>query len=365
MDDGHNHADTLSLTINVTDVDEPPSAPAAPSVSKGSSPRTTLDASWTAPDMTGKPAITDYDVQYKKSGDSTWTSRGFTGTGTSTTIMGLSRDTGYQVRVRASNDEGTSPWSTPGSESTDTGDTNLDPSFGDAKTTRSVPENSPAGTNVGAPVTASDDGNGTLTYSLSGTDASKFAIDSSTGQIAVKTGTNLDYEARTSYGVTVGVSDGLDSSGNADASVDDTIAVTVNVTDVDEPPGKPDAPTVTRNAGAPQTALDASWTAPDMTGKPAITDYDVQYKKSGDSTWTSPRLHGNGDVDHHHGPEPETPGTRCGCAPATTREQAPGPPPAASPPTPGTPTSTRPSATRRPLGPYPRTRRREPTSALR
>ena len=287
--------DTIAVTVNVTDVDEPPGKPDAPTVTRNAgAPEAALDVSWTAPDMTGKPAITDYDVQYKKSGDLTWTSHGFTGTGTSTTIKGLDRDTGYQVRVRASNDEGTSPWSNPGSESTDTGDTNLDPSFGDAKTTRSVPENSSAGTNVGAPVTASDDGNGTLTYSLSGTDASKFAIDSSTGQIAVKTGTNLDYEARTSYGVTVGVSDGLDSSGNADASVDDTIAVAVNVTDVDEPPGKPDAPTVTRNAGAPEAALDASWTAPDMTGKPAITDYDVQYKKSGDSTWTSHSFTGTG-----------------------------------------------------------------------
>ena len=32
-----------------------------------------------------------------------------------------------------------------------------------------------------------------------------------------------------------------------------------------------------------------------MTGKPAITDYDVQYKKSSDSTWTSHSLHWNGN----------------------------------------------------------------------
>ena len=35
-----------------------------------------------------------------------------------------------------------------------------------------------------------------------------------------------------------------------------------------------------------------------MTGKPAITDYDVQYKQQSDSTWTIPQLHGNGHVDH-------------------------------------------------------------------
>ena len=70
----------------------------------------------------------------------------------------------------------------------------------------SVAENSAAGTNVGAAVTASANTNGyTLTHSLSGTDASKFDISSSTGQITVGTGTSLDYETKTSYSVVVTV----------------------------------------------------------------------------------------------------------------------------------------------------------------
>ena len=74
-----------------------------------------------------------------------------------------------------------------------------------AATTREVNENARAGTNVGAPVAATDIGNRgvpeNLTYELSGTDTGntsrfrfKFDIDQRTGQIKVKRGTNLDYE---------------------------------------------------------------------------------------------------------------------------------------------------------------------------
>ena len=69
-------------------------------------PKTKLDVSWTAPTMTGKPALTDYDVQYRKAHSSTWTSHSFTGTGTSTTITGLTENEHYEVQVKAINDEG-------------------------------------------------------------------------------------------------------------------------------------------------------------------------------------------------------------------------------------------------------------------
>ena len=73
------------MTINVTDVNEPPGKPAAPTVAVDSTtPSGKLNVSWSAPDMTGKPAISDYDVQYRKVGDSTWTDASFSGTGTST-----------------------------------------------------------------------------------------------------------------------------------------------------------------------------------------------------------------------------------------------------------------------------------------
>ena len=104
-------------------------------------------------------------------------------------------------------------------------------------TTRSVPENSSSGTAIGSPVIATDPDSDTVAYSLSGTDAVSFAIDTSTGQL--KTSALLNYEAESSYSVTVGVTDGKDAQGNTEQSptVDDTVIVTMNVTDVNEPPG--------------------------------------------------------------------------------------------------------------------------------
>ena len=44
------------------------------------------------------------------------------------------------------------------------------PVFSDATTTREVPENSPPGTNIGPAITATDEENDTLTYTLEGDD---------------------------------------------------------------------------------------------------------------------------------------------------------------------------------------------------
>ena len=125
------------------------------------------------------------------------------------------------------------------------GGTNSAPTFDDgASTTRSVAENTAAGEAVGAPVAASDTDTGdTLTYMLEGTDAASFAIDSDTGQIRTKAA--LDYETKTSYAVTVRVSDGTDEA---------TIDVTINVTDVTETP--PAVPTPDTPPGA-----ETLWTA--------------------------------------------------------------------------------------------------------
>ena len=285
--------DTIAVTINVTDVNEPPPAPAKPTVAQNATtPKTKLDVSWTAPDTTGKPDISGYDVQYKKSSDSDWTSHTFSSTGTSTTLTGLDKGTRYDVQVRAVNDEGDGAWSANGQGSTQA--PNVNPAFSEDTATRSIAENTAAGTNVGAAITATDTEGDTLTYSLTGTDAASFTLDTATGQLKVKAGNIPDYEAKTSYSVTVGVSDKKDTDSNADTEVDDTIAVTINVTDVNEPPAAPSAPSVRVNSTTPTTKLDVSWTAPDMTGKPAITDYDVQYRLSGAANWTDASFRGTG-----------------------------------------------------------------------
>ena len=60
---------------------------------------------------------------------------------------------------------------------------NTVPAFDGDTATRSVGENTAAGESIGEPVMATDDADDTLTYTLSGTDASSFAIDESTGQL--------------------------------------------------------------------------------------------------------------------------------------------------------------------------------------
>ena len=293
--------DTVRVTINVIDVDEPPAKPGAPSVTTSSTdPQTALDVAWTAPDMTGKPAITGYDLRYREQGEPEWTKLSFAGAASTTIITGLDADTWYEVQVRAVNDEGASPWSEVGEG---TLGVNVAPEFPDGPADpdnpndwpgapRSVAENSAAATNVGSPVTAMDPDGDSLTYSMSASDV--FDIDTDTGQIRVAGSATLDYEDTQSYTVTVGVSDGKDPDGNADTTVDDTIEITINVTDVDEPPAKPGAPSVTPSSTDPQTALDVAWTAPDMTGKPPITGYDLQYRVEGSTDWTDASFDGAG-----------------------------------------------------------------------
>ena len=91
-------------------------------------------------------------------------------------------------------------------------------------TTRTVAENTPAAVNIGTAAAATDADDDTLTYSLGGTDAAAFSIDSSSGQL--KTRAVLDYETQFSYSVTVSVFDGNGGSGS--------ITVIISVTDINE-----------------------------------------------------------------------------------------------------------------------------------
>ena len=261
---------TIPVTINVTDVNEPPTISTPTVVPNSTTPKTKLDVSWTAPTMTGKPAVTDYDLQYRVAHETGWSSHSFTGTGTSTTISGLTENEHYEVQVKAINDEGNSGWSNSGHATTNA----------DSKTL-TIDENSAASANVGI-VTKSVSAGYAKTHTLSGTDAGKFTIATSTGQIKVGSGTNLNFEAKDHYDVVVEIEATKGSS-----ALDYDIVVIIQVNDVAEPPPKPAAPTVTRSSTSPTSELDVSWTSPNMTGKPPIKDYDVQYRLNGDSSWTS------------------------------------------------------------------------------
>ena len=154
---------------------------------------------------------------------------------------------------------------------------NAAPDFSAESATRDVAENSPPDTNVGDPVTATDDDDDTLTYSLEGTDASSFDIVSASGQIQTKAGVTYDHEANPSYSLIVKADD---SNGGTN-----TIAITIAIGDVDEPPSAPATPTVTAVAGT-SDSLSVSWTAPDNSGKPDIASYDLQYRKGTTGTFT-------------------------------------------------------------------------------
>ena len=107
---------------------------------------------------------------------------------------------------------------------------NDDPEFDDgASVSRSVAENTAEGENVGDAVSATDPESDALTYTLGGDDAASFAIDASSGQIMTKAA--LDYEVKSSYSVMISVMDSKDGDGAPDTVVDDTIAVTITVTD--------------------------------------------------------------------------------------------------------------------------------------
>jgi len=114
--DGNGGATSIPVTVLVTNVSEPPTAPSAPTVSGASS--TSLSVSWSAPANAGRPAVTDYDVRYSSGGGEfvDWTHEG---EATAATITGLSADTPYQVQVLARNADGASGWSATGEGRTD------------------------------------------------------------------------------------------------------------------------------------------------------------------------------------------------------------------------------------------------------
>ena len=104
----------------------------------------------------------------------------------------------------------------------------------------SVIENTAADTVVGTVPAREPDGD-SLTYSVGGTDAARFnrvfALNASTGEIVAKSGATVDYESKSSYSLTVSVTDGEDASGSTESepTTDDTAHVSIRVTNIDEP----------------------------------------------------------------------------------------------------------------------------------
>ena len=267
-----NASGAIAVIITVTDVDEQPATPEAPTVRAPDGSSTSLLVSWRAPDRNGGPPLTDYDVEYRQGVSGDWRVWPHSGTVTTTTITGLKAHTDYQVWVRVLNGELPSDWSPPGGGRTN----NTTPAFDNAATTRSVAENTPPGENIGTPVTATDADGDPLFYTLAGVDAASFDIESESGQLKTKADVSYDHEVKTSYSVTVRVTDPLDASA--------TITVVITVTNVNEKPATPDAPTVRPVEGSSMGLL-VNWITPDRNGGPPLTGYDVEYRQGASSEW--------------------------------------------------------------------------------
>ena len=155
---------------------------------------------------------------------------------------------------------------------------NEPPEFSSPTATREVPENTAANTNIGAALPAATDAdNDPLTYTLEDTDAASFDFNAATRQLSTKSGVTYDHETTPSYSVTLKADD--DNGGS------DTLAVTITITDVEEPPGRPAAPSVTAVDGS-TTSLSVNWTAPSNTG-PDIDNYDLRYREGTTGSWTN------------------------------------------------------------------------------
>ena len=269
--DGAASADA-TVTVTVTDVDEAPAAPEAPTF--GSSTATSLVVNWTAPANTG-PAITGYDVRYRRGTSGGWTAHAHDGTATTATLTGLVLGRSYQVQVRARNAEGPGAWSAPG---TGMPVANNAPAFQNTPYRFTLAENADGSTTaiaVGSVSATDADAGDTVRYSITaGNTGNVFAIGSD-GAITY-TGTGENFEATPSFSLTVRATD----SRSLPASTD--VTVTVSVTDTNEPPGAPNAPTFT---DVLPSRVTVSWTAPANTG-PAITDYDVRYRQGTSGDWT-------------------------------------------------------------------------------
>ena len=240
------------MTITVSDVAEKPAAPTVTVTSPTDGGTTSLVVTWDAPDNTG-PAITGYrlectghevpDDQCPQDIEANVVTNG---TGTHT-IEELTAEKEYRVRMRADNDEGEGTWSSWARQFTNE-ENNALPTFTNPPAELYVVENAPS---ARQPLTAPDgtvtniqkddgDGDSPLTLSLQGSGAGRFDIDASTGQI--KTKSKLNHEdpecnpdgAGCTYRVRVKLSD--PNGGSA------FHALTINVTNEEEPPAKPATP---------------------------------------------------------------------------------------------------------------------------
>ena len=248
---------TGAWSPSATDKPGRPPAPSTPTLTAGAKQ---LTVAWTG--TANGLAITDYDVQYRKSGATDWEDWTHTGTAVSATITGLEGVATYEVRVRAESSAGEGPWSAASSLATNAG-------VPDAPTAPTLALGTAGQITVGW--TAPHNGGSALTgfkvqYKRSADSTWSTHSFSSSGATtstiigSLTTGTKYDVQVR----ATNSEGDGAWSA-TTQGTVGGLSTVTVTVTPGDR-------------------QLVISWTAPADAGS-AITDYDVRYRQTNSQTW--------------------------------------------------------------------------------
>ena len=173
--------------------------------------------SWSAPASDGGSSITGYAYRYSDDDGTTWERDWPTQadvTTTSAVVDGLTNETTYTFQVRAHNKVGAGP---AAQETATPEESNQAPTL----TGPEDPSGNENSTSSLGTYTASDPDGDTLTWSLSGSDASSFELKgSSNTSRTLHFDSAPNYEAKSSYEVTVEVSDeSLSASVDVDVSV--------------------------------------------------------------------------------------------------------------------------------------------------
>ena len=221
---GNTAATTQTVTINIMDVNN------APVFTNGTSTTRSIEENTASNTNIGDPvAATDVDedtLTYTLGGTDAASFSIVSTSGQLQTSAALNYETksSYSVTVSATDDSGASNNSATITVTISVTDVNDAPEFAEgSSTTLSVDKDTYPSRDLGDPVSATDADGDTLTYSLGGTDAALFEIDSTNGQLS-NIGW-LDYEDKSSYSVTITVSD---SNGGTDT-------ITVTITDDKSP----------------------------------------------------------------------------------------------------------------------------------
>ena len=206
------------LTITVTDANDSPTFSDAPySVKVNENDISALAFTVNATD----PDKNTLHFTLSGSRSSHFTIHSLTGLVTLTQALNFEDAAIYVLTVTVSDGEGSVNFTTLTVEVIDQNDS---PSFANTPFSAAIDENLDIGTQVTLTSASDEDENSTLTYTLSGTNSSDFAI-SNTGIIS--TASEINFESCSSYSLTISVSDGTTTV---------TTPLTIAVNDINDPP---------------------------------------------------------------------------------------------------------------------------------